>query len=184
MSTDAVGGITTAEDLLRTTLAACTAFQTWVNAANTTEALQHIYLEALQPDNYYTDRYSEEELVGRRPFAQIWTDEQRGYTTTREAASRLMWDSGILHIRFEGNVDEAIEHDYAEIDRLFKNTLGQIIQSDNINTPGLVELNQQAGYLAWDTLTMTGPFRCTENQIRGMGDFQEASFEIRWGEQG
>lgn len=181
MTTTASGYITATEELLRTTIATCTAFQAWVGAASVDEALEHIYLEALPPADAYADRYTLEQLKARRPYCHIWTDDVQGYTVTRIAAVRQIADNGILHVRFEQAVSEDIRHDFAEVDRLFKNTLGDIIESGDESNPGVVELNQKAGYLAWESLTLSGPYRSHDNEATGLGDFQEAMLEIRWG---
>jgi len=181
MTTSASGPITTTEELLRTTLAACKYFQTWAGVGNATAALDRIYLEALPPSDWFADRFALASLVSRRPYAHVWTDEYQGYSITRVAALRQVQDSGVLHVRFEASVPEDIKHDFAEVDRRFKNAIGKIICSGDTGNPGLVELNQLSNYLAWDTIAMTGPVRGNDNEIPGMGDYQECELEIRWG---
>jgi len=181
MTSTASGAMTTAEQLLKDTLAACTAFQEWVGATTAATAAESIYLEALQPDEYYSDRHELERLKSRRPFAQIWTSEESGFSMQRTAAPNVMVANGTLYLRLERNVPEAIAHDYAEVDRTFKNVLGAIVSSGDAAEPGLAELGSQAGYLDIDTITVQQWSRTAPDEWPTIGDAQEATVVIGWG---
>jgi hypothetical protein len=184
MTSTATGCITKAEELLRKTLAACTTFQTWVGATTPEDAAEHIYLEALPPDDIYTDRVELERLIARRPFAQIWTLENDGLTISRIAAPNTVTASGVLFIRFEQNVAPEIAHDYAEVDRVFKNTIGLILHSENESSPGLVELCGTAGYRDFETIVVKYWIRTTNEDLPTLGDAQFFEVEVRWGVSG
>ncbi len=181
MTTTASGVITVQEELLRDTLAACTAFQTWVGASTAAEAKDHIYLEALPLDLDWADYMECERIKARRPFAMIWTADADGLQVRSIASPHGTTVSGTMYIRLEGNVDPAVQEDYAEVDRLFKNTIGNIIQSGNGSSPGMVELAGTAGYRDFDTITVKGWTRTHKDQRPTLGDAQMCEIEIRWG---
>ena len=184
MTSTAVGCITKAEQLLKDTLCACSAFQEWCGAANATEAAESIYLEALPPDDVYRDQEEVERLIARRPFAQIWTSEQDGLTIRRIASPNTTSGTGTLYLRFERNVPEEIAHDYAEVDRTFKNVLGEILSSGDADSPGLAELSSLAGYLDWEAIIIRSWTRTQRDDIPTLGDAQMAEVEIQWGTPG
>lgn len=181
MTSTATGCITKAEQLLRDSLAACTTFQTWVGATTAADAAEHIYLEALPPDDIYSDRHEVERLIARRPFAQIWTSETDGLSINRIASPNATSASGTMYLRLERNVPEDIRHDYAEVDRTFKNTIGLILSSGDAGNPGLSELSSIAGYLDWVVLTIKQWTRTTNDDLPTLGDAQMAEIEIQWG---
>lgn len=181
MTTTASGVITVQEELLRTTLAACTTFQTWVGAANASQAAEHVYLEALPVDLDWSDYMELERIKARRPFAMIWTSESDGLRIRSIASPYGTTISGTLYIRFEGNVDPDVAEDYAEVDRLFKNTIGSILQSGDVSNPGLVELSGTAGYRDLEQITVKYWARTHKDQRPTLGDAQMCEIAIAWG---
>jgi hypothetical protein len=181
MTTTASGVITVQEELLRDTLAACTAFQTWVGASTAAAAKQHIYLEALPLDLDWSDHMERERIKSRRPFALIWTAETDGLQVRSIASPHGATVSGTMYICLEGDVDPAVQEDYAEVDRLFKNTIGNIVMSGDVSNPGLNELAGTAGYRDFDTMTFKEWTRSHKDQRPTLGDVQWCVIEIRWG---
>lgn len=170
MTTTASGSITTAEELLKTTLSGLSTFQAWVGASDAAGAAKHIYLEALPPDELWGDVHTIDQLKARRPCAMIWTAETNGFTVTRDAAPAGRTCSGNLVVRLEGDVLEAVRHDYAEVDRLFKNTVG-----------GIVDQLAATTAMAISSITVSGPVRTSNDDLPTLGDAQMVELSIAWG---
>jgi len=170
MTTTASGSITTTEELLKTTLSGLAAFKSWVGATTAAAAAEHIYLEALPPEELWSDTYTVEALKARRPFAQIWTAETSGFTVRRDAAPSGRTAFGNLVARLEANVQESVRHDHAEVDRLFKNTVGDIVDELAATTA-----------MAIREIAVSGPVRTTPRDVATLGDAQMAELAIAWG---
>lgn len=179
--TEAAGCITKQESLLRDTLAACTYFQSLVSESTAAAAKAHIYLESVPPPHAYTDAYTVAQIRARRPFAYIWTGESQAFTLHRIAAPNCITPSGTLLIRIERDVPNSIRHDYAEVDRTFKNIIGQILQSGDTDNPGLAELNGTAGYRDWERLDFSGPVRTSDDDLPTLGDAQMCEIMVQYG---
>ena len=83
-------------------------------------------------------------------------------------------ESGRLKLRFEQSVPVDLADDAAAIERLFKNSLGVII--DEIRT-----LAGQAGYLAFGRVTLDdGPYRSDLDVVTNVGDFIGAELSVEW----
>jgi len=172
--TDPAGGMSLAQEYLRTALADCSTFQAWVGAADQAEALARIYHEAL-PAPANGNEYTLAELQAYRPFALIWTSEQNGYSKRRLAVGTWA-ESGRIMIRLEEDVDPQIANDPAEVARRFRNTIGQIIDElCALTDPG-------AGYLVFHTVTVeAGPIRTEEDEARTLGDAQAVELSVEYG---
>ena len=86
-----------------------------------------------------------------------------------------------MYLRLEQDVPEAIAHDYAEVDRLFKNNIGLVLHSGDNSNPGMVELCRLAGYRDWQAITVMGWTRTHENEIPTLGDAQMCEIRVEWG---
>ena len=170
MTTTASGPITTTEALLKTTLSGLAAFRTWVGATDSVGAAEHIYLEALPPDELWADTRTVERLKSRRPFAQIWTAETDGFRVIRDASPTGRTASGTLIVRLECNVPAAVRHDYAEVDRLFKNDIGDILD----------DLMEDSS-MAITSVSVSGPVRTSPADVPALGDAQMCELTIMWG---
>ena len=176
MTTTASGPITTTEERLKTLLSSLSAFRAWVGATTSAAAAEHIYLEALPRSFWQDDAYTLEWLKSIRPFAQIWTDEINGFQVTNissQSSPTSYTSSGVLVVRFEANVTHSIRHDIEEVDRLFKNALGDII----------VELmaDNSDDCLAIRNIQVTHIWRTSPEEMPAFGDAQEGIIEIQWG---
>lgn len=176
MLTAAEGSITLAETLLAATLAACARWQAMCGASDAAAALAHIYFDALPPPPDRRDAYSLLELEQLRPYILVYTDEETGLAATHIASGRRRQfaASGQLKFCLETSVPAVIAHDPAEVDRRIKNDAGVLIDE-------LLALAGEAGYLAIDSLTVTGPLRAAEDEATGKGDYQQMQFAVEWG---
>ena len=181
MTTAAVGCITKAEEILQDTLAACEQFQALVNETTAAGAEAHIYVEAVPPDDVYSDRFELEAIKTKRPFARIWTKETSGLAVTRSASPYTVATTGTLYVWLEQNTPWDTHEDYAETDRLWKNRIGQIIRSSDAAKPGLVELSSTAGYLDWERIEVLDWWRTAKEDYPTLGDAQMCVLQIDWG---
>jgi len=182
----ATGALAVPKDLLRTSLATCTAFRQWDGLSLTVEqAKDRIYFDALPPPS--GNVYTKAELVALRPFAIVYTSASDGLQFVQESSAALGGSfvaAGALIVRLERNFpDVSAEADpAAAADRQFENFLGPLMRSEDANSPGLLELAGQAGYLVIRQLSlMAGPMRCDPKDVTGLGDHQVAFLEVQWG---
>jgi hypothetical protein len=181
--TAATGVAALPQSMLRDTLAACTEWQTLTGSANAAEAANHIYEGAL-PKPAAGDVHTLEELVGYRPYAEVWREAQAGLRLPVDAVGatyEMRRPSGVLMVRFEWNVPPEIKHDLQEIDRLVNNIIGGLLKTDDNDNPGLSELNGRAGYLAMREFVIHGPFRSAQDEEPTQGDAVAWYFEVHWG---
>ena len=171
-----LGSIALAQEYLRTTLADCTSFRTWVGAVNQAQALARIHHEALPPPITGSE-HTLEELRAYRPCALIWTDVDNGFAR-RVVSVDSSIDSGSLGLRLAQDVGEEISHLHAEVYQRFINSVGQIVDE-------LVGLAGLAGYLAMTSLELkSGPFRSHPDEYETVGDIQFCDLRITWGATG
>lgn len=184
----ATGALAVPKDLLRNSLATCTAFRTWDGLSLSVEqAKNRIYFDALPPPAGPT--YTKAELVALRPFALIYMSTSDGVRFAQQSVGSLGGSyaaSGTLIVRLERNFPSNVSAEAdpgAAADRQFENMLGPLMRSDDWNSPGLLELAGQAGYLVIRELSlMAGPMRCDPKDAVGQGDCQAAFLEVKWGE--
>lgn len=179
-----VGALAIPKDLLRTSLATCTAFRNWDGLSLTVaQAKERIYLDALPPP---TDgkAYSPAEMSELRPFAIVYTDSQNGLEYDLESSGYGYAARGRLMVRLERafpDVSGETDPD-AAADRQFENFLGPLLHSEDVNNPGLLELAGQPGYLMVRSAALAfGPSRVDPRDRAGLGDFQVAFLSIEWG---
>ena len=176
-----VGPLATVKDLLRTSLANCTAFREWDGADYTVdEAKARIYLDALPPSA--GAEYTRVELDDLRPFAIISLDEN-GIEYEHDACPNNYRPRGRLVVCLERKFpDVSGETDpLAAADRQFENMVGLLIQSGNNSEPGLLELSGTAGYLFIRRLALHGPYRVEAKLVQQLGDYQRCFLFIDWG---
>lgn len=178
-----VGMIAVAKDLLRTSLATCTAFRTWDGANWTIEqAKERIYFDSLPPPPDNAAAYTRAQLEALRPFAIIYRPRQDGVRLEVEAAGPDTFaTSGTLVVRLERNVPEDERDDAGAADRSFENMVGQVMRTSSPAAPGLADLSGQPGYLKILKIQESGPHRCGVDEITDYGDFQEHYLQIEWG---
>ena len=127
MVTAGTGAITTKEDVLAASLSRCAEFITWTGEINATAALTHVHFDAL-PDPADGNVYTDAELDALRPYVILFTDRAGGLIKSHVSTSGSGFDfadSGALLLHF---VQEAADgQSIAEQERLFKNSVGKII---------------------------------------------------------
>lgn len=170
--TVAAGNLSLALDLFKTTLANSSNFQTWVGAANATEALRSIYKEGLPPpDDGRTHDLAE--LESYRPYALIATDT---FARNEEAvgSSTEFDQSGSLLLKLVRDVPVGIRGDIQEVGLTFENEVGQIL--DDLCT--LAGVNP---YLAIKSIDIPEPwYRTTEDDLDTQGDAQAVDVEVTY----
>lgn len=183
--TDAAGPISLAEDHLRSMLAKCDTFRSWIGATGGVEETEQsqaearVYVDALPPPNT-GGKHTLEELRHYRPYAIVWTDdEEGGYTRDLVAVGSAFHfaESGRFRIRFEQDIEPQISGNPAEISRRFKNTIGQILDD-------LCGLAGTAGYVGFTTVTTFGPFRSEQRDAPGYGDTIQMELALGWEQMG
>jgi hypothetical protein len=181
------GCISKAEERLRDMLAACQPFQEWVGVSDAGSAKAKIHLVELpQPiidDEEKDGNYTLAEIVGRRPFALIWTPSEQPFAIDIVASPNCPSPSGVLRVRLEENVPSSLEANYAEAYRRFLNMVGRIIHSEEPHNPGLVELLGVCGsdYLNFHHLEVVDHMRTTSDDVPTLGYAHKCELEIRWG---
>lgn len=176
-----VGPLATVKDLLRTSLANCTAFREWDGAEYTVdEAKARIYFDALPPPA--GAEYTVAELVALRPYAIVSLDEH-GIEYEHDASPSNYKVRGRLVVCLERAFpDVSAEADpIAAADRQFENMVGSLIRSGNPASPGLLDLSGTAGYLFIRRLALHGPYRVEAKDVRQLGDYQRCFLFIDWG---
>jgi hypothetical protein len=170
----AVGGLALAEEYLRDMLAACARWQTMCKApGNSAIARAHTFCDwHPKPDNGRAT-YSKDELVGLRPLAIVWTDENAGYTRTR-VGTGCYAESGILNVQIEANVEPADADDPQQLMRKIKNDIGVLVSE-------LDALAYEPGYIAANVIQARGPWRCERKAATQEGDHVLAFLSLAWG---
>lgn len=183
--TAAAGTVSSAEEALGRTLAACTAFQG--DGGDETSARQRIFYHALPPPAN-DGEYTAAELAAYRPCALIYTDFPRGYRWHKVGS--FAWDdSGRLALELEWTVPEAVATDEAEVARRFSNWLGTVMQlraNEADEQRGLIDLFDLAPYadhqfLAGAQIDVVDVTRTAIEQVEKIGDCIRALLIVHWG---
>jgi hypothetical protein len=179
-----LGHIATAKDLLRTTLATCTAFRTIDGVSYTVDQLKaRIYLDALPPPGSSSPEYTLAELQALRPFALIAAAPHGALRLRHVTAGtvRRFHPNGTLVVAIERNVPAVDAADPGQVDRDWENTIGLIMSSLDSALPGLAELSGQAGYLTISGLEVLDLYRGDQDDKPARGDYQVCLLQIEWG---
>ena len=148
-------------DLLRTMLSESATFQTWVAAADATEALDSIHLVELE----------EGDVV--RPLAVIDIGEEWSSTQFAAGVNGTFINSGQLLLFFEADVAEGATEGEAVI--AFLDEVGGCIQDIQV-------LSGQGGYISIHSVEMAEPpMRAVDDEEPPEGDFYRIKFVIEWG---
>lgn len=165
----------------RQMLANVDAIQTLFGAANATEALERIYIEAL-PRPASGDKYTLEELESYRPFALIAIVDGQIMRSDIETVGG-QWTHGR-----RGAFDLLIERKHPTSGADDVNALAWIDLVDrvrgtaDVDNPGLIELADNGdGYLSIRTVEVAEIWRGDENERQLAGDFQCAVLRVFWG---
>ena len=179
----AAGGISMAEHLLAQAIANCTQFQVDTGVVDATEALTHVYFDAVTPPEN-RGSYSADELTDLRPLCIVATHPtENGYSWGRIGAEA--WDdSGNLLLIFQYPVPAGMEDDNQALFRWFKNRLGNIIRPDPdvfSNYVGLSDLAHSGGYHASTKVSLGILGRADQKVVQSEGDFVMATLNVSWG---
>lgn len=164
----AVGSVEKAMDALRLMVASSTAFQSFVDADDATEADAHVYHDAL-PEPTEGDVYTPAELDGFFPFAMIY-EPQEGSRSEEIAAGTFGW-SGVLTVELIGPAELGTPDESA---RKFRNVIAGVID-DVLTQAGA------SGCLSHFTIERRGgPARTREAAFPISGDLWRGGFFVRW----
>jgi hypothetical protein len=185
--TPPVGCISKAEERLRNMVASCQAFQAWTGCTTAADARERIYLvdepEPERDDEEPDGVFSLAERQSRRPFALIWTGDAGSFNIAFDSSEGGISPSGTLGLMFEDNIPQELESNYQEAYRRFVNTVGQVLHSEELHNPGIVELMRQqfSDRLAISHITLVRLMRTGRHVKATMGDAQMCELEIAWG---
>lgn len=161
-----------AQDILATTLAASTTFRTFVDAADATEALTHIFHDYLpEPAG---DVYTADELATIRPCALIYVQPNNGFEWAKDSAGGTNCWAGsgrLVCILFR---DTPTGMTPSEVDVEMREIAGDILAD-------IRDLSETAGYLSATRFAGNGPFRTEHDQLEDLGDRQAFELYIDWG---
>ena len=168
--------IQAAQDIAKTTLAACASFQELVGVDSAVDAAAFIYHDAWPPPISGRAEHTRAELAALRPSAIIYTGESQGFTVTRDAAGNdSCWNtSGAIHVMLFRNVPAVDKDNPSKVDTDFRTTVGDILED-------MLGLSETAGYLAANQFTISGPHRTPVNELKDVGDAQWAEIVVAWG---
>ncbi len=175
---DPAGCLSLAQAALETTLADCAAFRALTDPAmDQAGALARIYQEGLpRPASGRTHTLAE--FTTYRPYAIIWTDPERGFIATAEAASADgtdFLDAGRLILEIERTATDVANDEPSSEDNLtWRNAIGQVID----NLKGLAG---QGGYLCITSIELEeGTYWNPPSLAKTHGVFQGVKLAITW----
>lgn len=169
--TAATGRLGKALSYLRTSLSNSAAFQTLTGSGNATEALEHIYLEALPPPANNAENYSLTELGTYRPFAIVFKETFVRSKTAIPASFETALDLGIY---LEQAIASEIADDPWEVVMRWQNIIDAIREEVEAQA-------DTAGRLCFDAIEQTELERCRSDEIPGEGNHQWATLILSIG---
>lgn len=175
MSVTPEGYVSTSQEQLRVVLSECANVRTFLGAADATEALTRIYHDALPPPDH-AGEHTLEELQRLRPYVLIWTDEQDGFSATRESEGSIGYLTfrGCFMVCLERDVPSDVQDDPAAVDMQFRNYVGKILQD-------LAARSGVNGGVDIRKLHIRGPARTEPDEVAELGDAQRYWIRIEWG---
>lgn len=173
MALDAAEGvISDAEQYLANSLAASARFQTWVDAADATEALGSIYFTTLpSPEN--GNKFDSDELAALFPCALIYTDEQIQGSVMRKTGSLVYQGGGLVAFRLYEAIAADNDLTFSEMERRWKNTVGAIIND-------VAAVSETADCLAATEIAVTEIYRADKDEVVFL-DMNTAAVLVTWG---
>lgn len=172
-----LSGMALSMEHLRQSIADSATFRDWVGATGAEahdQAYARVYQDALPPPEDF-NKYTRAELESYRPFARIWTDENQGYTLTKDSQPAGFWEQGVVNLHLEKDVLLEIEEQPEEIDLRFRNEIGLIMVE-------LTDFTNTAGYLDFQQIMIAaGPHRSHRDEVDNEGDYQWCEIVIMWG---
>lgn len=154
------GIVSKAQGNMRTLLSESAAFQTWVGAANATEALDSIYL------------IEGPAVSASRPLAVIGPGDKFSMDAIAGGVISEYWHSGVVQIWFEDDVADALNEPDAWF--TFTNTMGAIL-ADLVNptdTDSVMNITQIE--------QIFGPARTAEEERQTGIDVMNTAYDFTW----
>jgi len=166
---------------LRLLVADCTAFRTWVGAANQAAALAKIHLCELPAPAAPGSGYTTTELQTLRPCAivDLWTP-IRGYGEQPQAWQMRgeggpFLESGKLTLDFLDDVDVTDAAVLSDAKFRFLNNVGAVVDQ-------MLDLSGSDGYLNANRIEVyQGPGRADERMQETYGDHWRVQLLVQWG---
>ena len=166
------GSLSLPFDHLRTMISESAEFQSWVGAANPTEAKASIHMLEL-PAPADKQHYTRTELDGLRPFALIGWPRGTGLHLRRVAGGSdlTFLESQPLYVAFEDKLDSAenVEDNFFT----FTNHVGKVMVD-------MTKLAGTADFLAIKDLTVDDFWRSDPDEITDNGDFWWLRVLLEW----
>jgi hypothetical protein len=163
---DPSGAISLPLSHFRTLLSNSSNFQSWVGAADATEALNSIYLVAI-----------DEPIASKRPFALV-RQTQPGSVRHEAIAGgsvQQFLDSGALEVLFEAAVASGNAASHVDAEMAFTNDIGAFFS----------DMEALAGSGAYLTMTAwniaAGPARAHPDESESEGDYYQMLIRVEWG---
>lgn len=166
-----------AQELLRTSLANCATFQSFVSAADATAALAKIYHDAWPTPESGGPSHTLAEIEALRPSAIVYTEDESGFVVERDAAGGFdcaRRNGGRLVAVLFRNVPSEDKYALAKVATDFRTTAGSIVDE-------LMDQSETAGRLAIQRITCSGPYRTKVDNLQAEGDGQAYELLIEWG---
>lgn len=184
---DAVGPLSTAEDIGCQHLASCASFQAFLGVSSKAAALAKTFNAALPPPTDGKEYTADEWEESLRPYGMVYASTAAGYSV-RRSAGYARSESGRMYIEFEITIptdyqpapeDTPIDltTELNAADRWIKNNIGQIIAE-------FMDKGGQPGFLDVSRVTlMMGPSREEPNETQTHGCYYWTMLEVAWGEE-
>lgn len=160
--------------LLATTLADCPVFRTFVGAADAAAALLRIHHDAFPPSDSGADRYTADELEDIRPCAVLFTPDNQGFVTEKDATGDYWRPRGTLYCWLYRTAPSGT---LSAVAVSFRETVGALLDE-------LQSRSTLASFLATTKIVVNGPFRTPPDEINTLGDQQVYELVIDWGTTG
>lgn len=154
-------------------------FQTWAGVANSSAAKARIYRDGLPSPDVSQDAFTAEQYAALRPYALIYPDESEPFLMRRDASHNCWKTTGSLICVLSKSYVATSTPDaqFAEMAAAIEN----IIRSDNIAQPGLVELAGEDNRLYLTDIRIDFVGRTPKEYLDDYGDAYDVLLSVRWG---
>lgn len=174
-----MGCITDSINAFRQMLADSPHFRTWAGVANPTAALARIYRDGLPSPDVSQDAFTAAQYAALRPYALIYPSEDEPYILQRDAAHNCWKTTGSLICVLSKSYPATSTPDAQFVDMAA--AIENLIRSDDINNPGLVELSGEDGRLFLTDIRVDFVGRTPPEHVNDYGDAYDVLLSIRWG---
>jgi hypothetical protein len=145
----------------------CKPFAEWLGIPhNATETARRIYTDGVTPLGD-AQTMGADALLALRPFLLLYPD-QRGYRFKRDAMPNCYSGNGQILAVLSRSYDP--NQTATQVWNQAAATIGKIISNPDANAPGLLEMANTAGYLAFSDLEVTFLGRTPPESVTDYGD--------------